>query len=167
MVQTFNRGLFFSRNFIPNRGHTQSFHGWPWTFCVCVSTIYPWTIPVPLRTCKSMVGTFFFFTRMPMQCNLLPIGGSLTIVDIHGWCMSTVSLWFFWCVSTAEGIYKRARAHTHTHTHTHKQQHTHTHANHMKCPSISSSFYPEYDWVRKGKKMHLENIHTFWVLLHQ
>ena len=37
LVQTFNRGLFSSRNFTPNRGQTlQSFHGWPWTFCVCV-----------------------------------------------------------------------------------------------------------------------------------
>ena len=51
----------------------------------------------------------------------VPFEGSLTIVDVHGWCVSTVSLWFFlclstvslWfflCLSTVEGIYK----HTHT-----------------------------------------------------
>ena len=63
-----------------------------------------------------MVGTCFAHAGL---CNLLPIGGSLTIVDVHGWCVSTVSLWVFWCVSNVEG---NLQMHTHippppTHTH--------------------------------------------------
>ena len=57
-----------------------------------------------------MFGTFFSHGCL---CDLLPIESSLTIVDVHDWCVSTVWLWFFLCVSTVEGIYNPP-PHTHT-----------------------------------------------------
>ena len=46
------------------------------------------------------------------------LAGLLTIVDVHGWCVSTVTQWIFLCVSMVEGAYKRTHTHTHSHSHT-------------------------------------------------
>ena len=51
-------------------------------------------------------GLFVYVFLYACHCELLPNDGSLTIVDIHGWCVST---------------------HTHTHTHTHKYAYTYKH----------------------------------------
>ena len=89
---------FFSPGFTPNRGHTlQSFHGWPWTLCVCVC-VCVWVLSNHALSLYPYVSPWLeLFFSHPCLCDLLPIEGSLTIVDVHGWCVSTVSLWYF-CV---------------------------------------------------------------------
>ena len=67
-----------------------------------------------------MIGTFFFNTQMT---HAYVIGGSLTIVDVYGWCVSTVIQQLFLILYMVEGAYKRT--HTHTHTHIHTQVHWH------------------------------------------
>ena len=128
-VQTFNRGLqpwiFDFRNFTCNRGHTlQSFHGWTWTCCVCVWNLTNHGLPLPLP--KSIIGHLFLYACL---CDLLPNGGSLIIVDVHGWCVSTVIRQFYWnwpWLKVLINVCARAHTHTHTYTHTHTNAHTHT-----------------------------------------
>ena len=81
--------------------------------CVCVSSNYLTHGLSPYPYISPCLETFFTCMRM----RFAPIEGSLTIVDVHDWCVSTVSLWFFLCVSTVEGIYNPPPP-THTHTYT-------------------------------------------------
>ena len=95
--------------------------------CVCVSTHYlTKDYSLPLR--KSIIGHIFLHACL---CDLLPNGGSLTIVDVQRWCVSTVTQWFFWCVSMVEGAYKCTHTHTHTHTQ-YKHTCTNTYTTHIK-----------------------------------
>ena len=64
-------------------------HGLCVCVCVCVSSNYltmdyPPT-PIYISPCLEL-----FLTSMPIRF-AIPIGGSLTIVDVHGWCVSTVT----------------------------------------------------------------------------
>ena len=112
----------------------QEFYTQPWTYtsefsritmdflcvCVCVRvcvSINYLTMDYPPTPTQVHVWNFFWHACL---CDLLPIEGqgSLTIVDVHGWCVSTVSFWFVLCLSTIEGIYKLTHTHTHIRTHT-------------------------------------------------
>ena len=124
-----------SVNFTCNRGNIlQSFHGWTWTFCVWVWNVTILTMDYPIPLPKSIIGHHVFLYAC--LCDLLPNGGSLTIVDVHGWYVSTVIQHFFWfcpwlkvltnahtSVCTASMCLHRYN-HTHTHTHTHTHAHT-------------------------------------------
>ena len=56
---------------------------------------------------------------MHALCDLLPNGGSLTIVDVHGWCVSNGYTIFYWKCPCLKVL---INACTHTHTHTHKKK---------------------------------------------
>ena len=45
------------------------------------------TMDYPLPLGKSIIGPFLH----ACLCDLLPNGGSLTTVDVHGWCVSTAT----------------------------------------------------------------------------
>ena len=71
----------------------------PWTFvcvCVCVHEHYlTMDYLLPLRTHMQVHGWNIFSHTCLHVCDLhhlLLIGGSLTIVDIHGWCASMVKV---------------------------------------------------------------------------
>ena len=78
--------------------------------CMCVKFNHLiMDYPLPLPIC------------MP-RCELQPNGGSLAIVDVHDWCVSTVLRDFSDGVSMVECAYKRTLMHTHSiHIHSHKQ----------------------------------------------
>ena len=99
----------------------QEFYMQPWTctefsrmnmdfLCMCVKFNHLiMDYPLPLPIC------------MP-RCELQPNGGSLAIVDVHDWCVSTVLRDFSDGVSMVECAYKRTFMHTHSiHIHSHKQ----------------------------------------------
>ena len=66
-------------------------HGSVFVYCMCVKFYYLTTdYPLPLPT--STIGHFFLYACL---CDLLPNGRSLTIVDVHGWCVSTVIRQFY------------------------------------------------------------------------
>ena len=58
--------------------------------CMCVKFNYP-TMDYPLPLFKSIIGHFFFYMHAYAICYWMAgRGWSLTIVDVHGWCVSTV-----------------------------------------------------------------------------
>ena len=58
--------------------------------CMCVKFNYMYlSMDYPLPLPKSIIGHFFLYACL---CDLLPNGGSLTIVDAHGWCVSTITV---------------------------------------------------------------------------
>ena len=80
---------------------------------MCVKFNYL-TMDFPLPLPKSIIGHVFLYACL---CDLLSNGGSLTIVDVHGWCVSTVIQQFFWLCPWMK-VLTNAFTHTHTHTHT-------------------------------------------------
>ena len=92
-VWTFNHGLqpwpWDFWKFTCNRGHTLSVFTDEHRLFVCVKFNYQsmdYPLPV-LPLPKSNIGLFFLHACL---CDLLRNGGCLTIVDVHGWCVSTV-----------------------------------------------------------------------------
>ena len=111
-LRTFNHGLqpwtWDLRNFTKREHTLQSFHGLTWTFCVCVWTFNYLTMDYLLPLPKSIIGHFFLYACL---CDLLPNGGSLTIVDVHSWCVSTVIQQFYWNCPWLKVL---TNAHSHT-----------------------------------------------------
>ena len=112
LVSAFNHGLFFARNFTPNRGHAhQDFCSEQWTSCVCVwvLTIQPWTIPLPL--CRSMVGTLFYTYPYGM--------GYLLVAPWQSWTsMVGVWPWLYGDFPHECPLMKAFTSPPHTHTYT-------------------------------------------------
>ena len=75
---------------------------------VCVWNCQTMDYPLPLP--KSIIGHVFSYACL---CDLLPNGGSLTIVDVHGWCVFMVIWQFFDFVHGWRCFQMRADTHTH------------------------------------------------------
>ena len=97
------------RNFTCNRGH---FHGWTWMdfLCTCVKFYYQTMNELPPTPNKSIIGHVFLYACL---CDLLPNGGSLTIMDVYGWCVSTVIQQFFLFCPWLK-VLTNTNAHTHS-----------------------------------------------------
>ena len=87
---------------------------------MCVEINYLTMHGLP-RTPTSIIGQAFYIHAC--LCDLLPNGGSLTIVDVHGWSWWTVGVCprlytaIFLILSMVEGAYKCTYTYTHAHTH--------------------------------------------------
>ena len=111
--------------------------------------------PLPLYKPKALNISFYMHACL---CDLLPNGGSLTTVDVHGWCVSTRLYGNFteivhgWrCLQT--------RAHTHTHTHTHTHSHTHNDETSL-IGTISHKYQVSNKWAIKLKFMWMITIYN-------
>ena len=90
--------------------------------CVCVCVKYYLTMEIAPWSNHGLPPTQVHdwnFCLHAYISDLLQIGGSLTIVDVHGWCVSTVTYWFS-DVCPWLKVLTNARTHTHTHVCTQK-----------------------------------------------
>ena len=79
--------VLVSRNYTQPWTYTPDFYSSPWTLCLCLWILTKSNHGLPL-TPTYVHGCIVYLHAC--LCDLLPIEGSLTTVDVHGWCVSMV-----------------------------------------------------------------------------